>query len=275
MKYDEINIKTLQVFANHGVYPEENILGQRFDISLTMRVDARPAGKKDDLELSVNYGEVSSFITVFMKNNTYKLIEAVAENLAEELLLKYDLVKSLKLTVAKPWAPVGLPLETVSVTVERGWQDVYLSLGSNMGDKKAYLDTAIDELNKLRGCVVEKVAGYLETEPYGGVEQDDFLNTCVKIRTFIPPRELLDSIHEIEAKAGRERIVHWGPRTLDIDILMYGNEIIDEDDFVVPHIEMHKRQFVLDPLSEIAPHKIHPLHKKSVIQLKEELNSIF
>lgn len=275
MKYDEINIKNLQVFANHGVYPEENVLGQRFDISLTMRVDARPAGKADDLALSVNYGEVSSFITVFMKNNTYKLIEAVAENLAEELLLKYDLVKSLKLTVAKPWAPVGLPLETVSVTVERGWQDVYLSLGSNMGDKKAYLDTAIDELNKLRGCVVEKVAGYLETEPYGGVEQDDFLNTCVKIRTFIPPRELLDSVHKIEAKAGRERIVHWGPRTLDIDILMYGNEIIDEDDFVVPHIEMHKRQFVLDPLSEIAPHKIHPLHKKSVIQLKEELNSIF
>lgn len=275
MKYDEINIKNLQVFANHGVYPEENVLGQRFDISLTMRVDARPAGKADDLVLSVNYGEVSSYITDFMKKNTYKLIEAVAENLTEELLLKYDLLKSLKLTVAKPWAPVGLPLETVSVTVERGWQDVYLSLGSNMGDKKAYLDTAIDELNKLRGCVVEKVAGYLETEPYGGVEQDDFLNTCVKIRTFIPPRELLDSIHEIEAKAGRERIVHWGPRTLDIDILMYGNEIIDEDDFVVPHIEMHKRQFVLDPLSEIAPHKIHPLYKKSIIHLKEELNSIF
>ena len=91
MKYDEINIKNLQVFANHGVYPEENVLGQRFDISLTMRVDARPAGKADDLALSVNYGEVSSFITVFMKNNTYKLIEAVAENLAEDMLFLKEL----------------------------------------------------------------------------------------------------------------------------------------------------------------------------------------
>ncbi len=273
MKPDEIRIENLEVFAKHGVFTEENALGQKFMVSLSMYMDTRPAGKSDDLILSVNYGEVSAFITEYMKENTYKLIETVCEKLAEELLLRYSLVKSLKLTVKKPWAPVGLPLETVSVTVERGWQDVYLSLGSNMGDKKQYLDNAIMALDELCGCRVAKVSSYIETEPYGGVEQDDFLNACVKLRTFLPPRELLEKIHKIEADAGRERVIRWGPRTLDIDILLYGDEIIEEEDFAVPHVEMHLRDFVLTPLCDIAPNKVHPLLKKRIFELRDALES--
>lgn len=272
MKFDEIKIENLQVFANHGVFPEENVLGQKFEISLSMKVDARPAAMADDLTKSVNYGQVCLFITDFMKKNTYKLIEAVAENLAEALLLKYNLIKEVILTVKKPWAPVGLPLDTVSVTIHRSWHDVYLSLGSNMGDKKAYLDDAIKELDSIKQCKVLKVAEYLITEPYGGVEQDDFLNTCLKMKTLLTPRELLDEIHKIEAMAKRERIVRWGPRTLDIDILMYDDEICEDDDLIIPHIELHKREFVLEPLAEIAPYKLHPLLKKTVVQLRDELN---
>lgn len=272
MKFDEIKIENLQVFANHGVFPEENFLGQKFEVSLSMRVDARPAGIADDLTKSVNYGEVSLFIKEFMNKNTYKLIEAVAENLAEALLLEYDLVNGVILSIKKPWAPVGLPLDTVGVTIDRSWHDVYLSLGSNIGDKKAYLDDAIKELDNLKCCKVLRVADYLVTEPYGVVEQDDFLNTCVKIKSLLTPRELLEEIHKIEAMAGRERIIRWGPRTLDIDILMYDDEVCDDEDLIIPHIEMHKREFVLKPLAEIAPYKLHPILKKSVIQLKDELD---
>ncbi len=272
MKFDEIKIENLQVFANHGVFSEENILGQKFEISLSMRVYTRSAAMDDDLDKSVNYGEVCLFITEFMKKNTYKLIEAVAENLAEALLLNYDLVNGVTLSIKKPWAPVGLPLETVSVTIDRSWHDVYLSLGSNIGDKKAYLDDAIKELDSIKECKVLKVAEYLVTEPYGGVEQDDFLNTCIKMKTLLTPRELLEKIHKIEAMAGRERIIRWGPRTLDIDILMYDDEVCEDEDLLIPHIQMHKREFVLNPLSEIAPYKLHPVLKKTVVQMRDELN---
>ena len=117
-----------------------------------------------------------------------------------------------------------------------------------------------------------KVAEYLVTEPYGGVEQDDFLNTCIKMKTLLTPRELLEKIHKIEAMAGRERIIRWGPRTLDIDILMYDDEVCEDEDLLIPHIQMHKREFVLNPLSEIAPYKLHPVLKKTVVQMRDELN---
>ena len=174
MKYDEIHIENLEFYARHGVFPEETKLGQKFIISLVMYTDTRAAGKKDELELSIDYGEVSHFITEYMEKNTFKLIEAAAENLAGELLLRYPLLEGVELELKKPWAPVGLPMEYVSVKISRFWHKVYLGLGSNMGDKKGYLDQAVKRLDEEKECKVEKVSGYLVTEPYGGVEQDDF-----------------------------------------------------------------------------------------------------
>ena len=179
MKYDEIHIENLEFYARHGVFPEETKLGQKFIISLVMYTNTRGAGEKDDLELSVDYGAVSHFITEYMQKNTFKLIEAAAENLARELLLRYPLLEGVDLELKKPWAPVGLPLEYVSVKISRCWHKAYLGLGSNMGDKKGYLDYAVKRLNEENGCKVEKVSDYLVTEPYGGVEQDDFLNACL------------------------------------------------------------------------------------------------
>lgn len=269
--YDKIQIKNLEVFANHGVFPEETRLGQKFLISLVMYLDTRRAGKADDLEKSVNYGEVSSFMTAYMKEHPCKLIEAAAESLAEELLLRYPLLEGITLEVKKPWAPVGLPLETVSVEITRFWHKAYIGLGSNMGDKKGYLDQAVKALNETRGCRVEKVSSYLVTEPYGGVEQDDFLNACLILKTFLPPQELLERLHEIEQAAHRERVIHWGPRTLDLDILLYDDEILETEDLVIPHVEMHLREFVLKPLSEIAPNKRHPIYQKTIAQLAAEV----
>lgn len=269
--YDKIQIKNLEVFANHGVFPEETRLGQKFLISLVMYLDTRRAGKADDLEKSVNYGEVSSFMTAYMKEHPCKLIEAAAESLAEELLLRYPLLEGITLEVKKPWAPVGLPLETVSVEITRFWHKAYIGLGSNMGDKKGYLDQAVKALDETRGCRVKKVSSYLVTEPYGGVEQDDFLNACLILKTFLPPQELLERLHEIEQAAHRERVIRWGPRTLDLDILLYDDEILETEDLVIPHVELHLREFVLKPLSEIAPNKRHPIYQKTIAQLAAEV----
>lgn len=273
MKYDEINIKNLEVFANHGVFQEETNLGQKFIISLTMYTDTRNAGKSDNLDESINYGEVSNFITTYTKEHTCKLIEAAAETLAQALLLRYPLLKGVTLELKKPWAPVGLPLETVSVKITRFWHTVYLGLGSNMGDKKNYLDQAIKSLNQTPGCIVEKVSSYLVTAPYGGVEQDDFLNACLMLKTLMSPQELLDRLHEIEQDANRERIIHWGPRTLDLDILMYDDEVIETDTLIIPHVEIELRDFVLKPLCEIAPNKRHPILKRTMTQLLNDLSN--
>lgn len=266
-QYDEIRIQNLEVFANHGVFQEETNLGQKFLFSLTMYTDTRKAGKSDCLEESIHYGEVSQFITEYTKTHTRKLIEAAAEDLATALLLHYPLLKGVTLELEKPWAPVGLPLETVSVKISRFWHRSYIALGSNLGDKKEYLDQAVKALHEHPQCRVQKVSSYLVTEPYGGVEQDDFLNACLALDTLLSPQELLDLLHEIEQAAHRERLIHWGPRTLDLDILLYDNEVLETEDLIIPHIEMHKRNFVLKPLAEIASYKRHPILGKTVGEL--------
>lgn len=271
MQYDEIHIENLEFYAHHGVFPEETKLGQKFIVSAVLYGNTRRAGREDNLELSVDYGAVSHFITEFMRTHTCKLIEAAAESLAEELLIRFPLLEGVELELKKPWAPIGLPVEYASVKIRRFWHKAYLGLGSNMGDKKAYLDEAIGKLNADRTGKVEKVSAYLVTEPYGGVEQDDFLNACLLLKTLLSPEELLDRLHEIEQEAHRERIVRWGPRTLDLDILLYDDLVMESDDLIIPHIEMHKREFVLKPLSEIAPNLRHPIYKTTVCQMLEQL----
>lgn len=116
---DVIKITDLEVFANHGVFPEENVLGQKFLICVDLHVDARKAGQTDNLEDSVNYGEVCHLINRVMKESTFKLIERVAEVLAQAILDEFPLVQGLRVEVKKPWAPIGLPVGCVSVEIER------------------------------------------------------------------------------------------------------------------------------------------------------------
>lgn len=268
---DKIKIQDLEVFAKHGVFKEETVLGQKFLVSAVLHTDTRRAGNSDDIHNSTNYGEVCHFITAFMQEKTYKLIETVAEQLAKGLMLKFPLVRGVTLEIKKPWAPIGLSVDYVSVEIERSWHQVYLSIGSNMGEKEKQLDFAVRELKQLETVRNVKVSDYIQTEPYGGVEQDVFLNGAVALETMLSPEELLEKLHEIEAKAGRERLIHWGPRTLDLDIVFYDDLVMDTEDLVIPHIDMQNRDFVLRPLAQLCPGKVHPVLRQTVKQMLENL----
>ena len=266
---DKISIEKLVVYGNHGVYAEENTLGQKFVVSIVMYTNTRKAGITDDLECSINYGDVSQYIKRYFENNTFKLIEKVAEKLAEKLLLKYNLLEKVDVKIEKPWAPIAVPVDTVSVEISRAWHKAYIALGSNMGDKKAYLDEAVEKLDNHPLCNVIKVADYIQTEPYGGVEQDEFLNSALELRTLLYPEELLELLNQIEAEAGRERTIHWGPRTLDLDILFYDDCVIDTPSLTIPHIDMQNRDFVLIPMAQLAPYFRHPILGYTMEQLKK------
>ena len=269
--YDKIKIQDLEVFANHGVFPEENTLGQKFLVSAVLYTDTRKAGLTDDLTASIHYGEVSAFIDRFLKDHTFKLLERAAEALAEELLLNTAGLEKVDLEIKKPWAPIRLPLKTVSVEISRAWHTAYIALGSNMGDRHKYIDDAIKALDSAHGCSVSEVSPLIETPPYGVTDQADFLNGCLKLRTLLTPEELLNELHRIEQAAGRERILRWGPRTLDLDIIFYDDIVSESKELCIPHVEMHKRLFVLEPLCDIAPYKRHSVYGKTVWEMKSEV----
>lgn len=268
---DRIIIEGLELFCKHGVFPEENVLGQKFLVSAILYTDTRKAGKSDDLTASIHYGEVAARIKELMENNTFQLIETAAEFVCERLLMEYPLLKEITLRLDKPWAPVGLPLKSVGVEISRRWHDVYLSIGSNMGDKEQYLNHAVEMLMEQEDIIVKKVSDFIVTKPYGYTNQDDFLNGCLYLRTLKQPYELLDYLHEVEKCAGRERKIHWGPRTLDLDILFYDKLILEDDELIIPHKEIEKREFVLKPLVQIAPNFRHPVSGNSVQTLYENL----
>lgn len=268
---DQICIKRLEVFAKHGVLPEENVLGQKFLISVTLHCHTQKAGQTDDLSDSINYAQVSECIKKWTENETFHLLERLAQFLAENILLTFSTVEKVDVEIEKPWAPVMLPLETVSVKISRQWSKAYLSIGSNMGDKKKNLDTAVELLKQREKIRVIRQSQWIETEPVGYTQQDNFLNGALALETLYSPEELLEEIHKIEKELKRERVIHWGPRTIDLDILLYDHVILQTEKLTIPHVEMANRLFVLEPMSTIAPYVIHPVFHKTIEQMRKEL----
>lgn len=149
--------------------------------------------------------------------------------------------------------------------------EAYISFGTNLGDRKKNIEEALSLLQKNPGVKIEKTSSLYLTEPIGYVGQDYFLNGVIMIKTNLSPRELLSLCQQIENHMGRKRTIPWGPRIIDLDILLYNNKIIEEDDLIIPHPYMHKRRFILTPLSEIAPQLIHPVLGKSIYTMLKEL----
>lgn len=268
---DQIRIENLEVYAAHGVHPEETREGQLFKVDVTLNTDLRRAGIADELTLSTHYGEVCRLIHSYLRENTFLLIEAAAEHLAEEILLTFPNVESLVLELKKPMAPVKLPFSNISVRIERGWHQAYLGIGSNMGDRQGYISRALEEIRNHPKIREIRSSGLITTAPYGGVEQEDFLNGAIGLKTLLSPYELLAFLQSLEQQAGRERKIHWGPRTLDLDILFYEGFVSGDKALTVPHPDMENRRFVLEPLNELCPWQRHPLTGKTVRQMLKEL----
>lgn len=267
---DRIKIRDLDIYAYHGAIPEENVVGQRFLISADLYVDTRKAGQTDDLTCSVHYGDVCHLIRREMTEHTFLLIERAAHHLADRILLSFPLIQKITLEVKKPQAPVGLPFGMISVEVNRGWERAVIALGSNQGDRASILEGAVQLLREDERIRILRTAEPLETEPWGYTEQETFLNGALLCETLYSPEELLDKMQETEDAYGRTREVHWGPRTLDLDLIFYGNEVIHTGRLEVPHPYMQERSFVLDPLCQIIPEWRHPVYGKTVYELAQD-----
>lgn len=271
---DKIHIKDLEIIGFHGAIPEEKVLGQKFVLSFELDVDLRQAGKNDDLTKTVHYGELAQKVEEEFTKTSYDLIEKAAEEICEFVLLNYPLVKKVKLLLKKPWAPTRKHVEYVAVEIERKWNKVYIAAGSNLGNKEETLKEAIDKIYKRKDCVVTKVSNFYTTDPVGYEDQDQFVNCVFEIDTLQTPSELMDTLLEVEKDFKRERIIRWGPRTLDLDIIFYDDIISYDEHILIPHPRAHERQFVMKPMCDINPYYVHPIYRKRVMDISSELGEL-
>ncbi|AGY76939.1 2-amino-4-hydroxy-6-hydroxymethyldihydropteridine diphosphokinase [Clostridium autoethanogenum] len=268
---DVIYVEDLEVYAYHGVNQAEKDMGQRFLISLQIFLNLSEAGKSDDLSKTINYAKLCCEVEEEFKREKYDLIEKSAESLANFILKKYIAVEKVTVKIKKPWAPIGKPLKWVAVEINRRWHTAYISIGSNLGDKEKNIKDAVDIIDSSPYNNVTKVSKLYETKPVGYLDQDNFLNGALEVKTLMEPEDLMDFLLEVEKKLKRERIIKWGPRTIDLDVILYDNLVTSEEKIILPHPRMHERLFVLKPLSDIAPYVIHPVLNDRIINLTHEL----
>lgn len=272
---DCIKIDNLKVYAYHGVFEEEKQNGQEFYINAVLKTNLKKAGITDELSHSTHYGEVCLQIEKSMTEKSYDLIERAAEKTVEDILLNFPLIREVNLELRKPNAPIPMEFESVSVQLTRGWHKVYIAFGSNMGEKETYIHNAIEEFKNSIYFRNIEISDFFYSSPYGGVSQDDFVNGVAGMETMLEPYELLEFLHKLEAKAERVRVQHWGPRTLDLDIILYDDLILDERQLQIPHKDMKNRDFVLIPLAQLAGYKRHPVLKKTIEELVKDLKESY
>ena len=250
---DRIEIRDLRVVGIHGVLPEEQTRAQPFAIDVDVWLDTADAAASDDLADTVDYGALAEQATAVVAERRFQLLEALAGEVARIVLDADDRIAATAVTVRKLRPPVPVQVGSIGVrVVRRRPVRAFVGLGSNLGDRRARLTDAVATL-RARGDVVA-VSPVYETEPVGGpAAQDRYLNIVVELLTADGPRQLLARCRELERAAGRVRTVRNGPRTLDADVLLVGDEVVAEPDLRVPHPRMWERRFVLAPLADLAP----------------------
>jgi dihydroneopterin aldolase/2-amino-4-hydroxy-6-hydroxymethyldihydropteridine diphosphokinase len=256
---DHVLINDLRFESIIGVLDQERLAPQPLRVDVDMEIDLHDAGSSDDLEQTVHYGEVAVALANLARDTQYLLLERLAQHMAE-VVLSFPLVRAVELTLTKLQPPIPEQIDSTAVRIRRVRAEVssttrhraIVALGSNLGRREAHLRFAVERL----GESVVAQSQVFETDPVGGPDdQDAYLNMVVVLETELDPYALLRWLHRIEADAGRERIVHWGPRTLDLDLLFFDDVVITGGNLAVPHPRYAERRFVLAPLSEVAPDK--------------------
>ncbi len=257
---DRIEVRELVVMTTVGVLPHERQIAQPVQIDLALHVDLRDAGRSDELADTADYGDVAERVAGLVRESKDELLERLADRVAE-LLLTIDRVETVEVTVTKLRPPIPETVASTAVRVVRRTGDyetvardphlAIVALGSNLGDRESYLRLAV---NSLRDVV--RTSQVFETDPIGGPGgQGAYLNMVVAVSTSLDPYAFLRRCRLIEAEALRQRVVHWGPRTLDVDVLFYDDVRIDDPVLTVPHPRYAERRFVLAPLAEVAPER--------------------
>lgn len=255
---DRIFVDDLRVMCIIGALPHERESAQPLRVDLNVGIDLRDAGRTDELDDTVHYGQLAERVTEMAEASKFVLLERFAAEVAD-VVLAFDRVDEVDVTVTKLRPPVPTPLAATGVRIVRRRAEAtsaplrshraIVALGSNLGDREGYLRLALAELGN-----VTAVSGVYETEPIGGPDaQGAYLNLVAVVDTSLDPFAFLRRCQRIEALALRQRVVHWGPRTLDVDILFFDEMRLDTPELVVPHPRVFERRFVLAPLSEVAP----------------------
>lgn len=251
---DRIVLKGISAKGFHGVLDFEKRDGQTFVVDVEMEVDLAPAGTSDDLVDTVNYAEVAGDIVELIEGESLDLIEALADRIAAKVLTR-PLVEAVLVTVHKPQAPVGHPFIDVAVSLERLRETpVVIAVGSNMGESVETIQNAVGSL--WLALELKAASRVYETSPVGGPAQASYLNAVLVGTTSMSPQRLLRTMQDIELDNGRVRKERWGPRTLDLDLIQYGDPVFDTDvrlsteALTLPHPRAHERAFVLVPWAD-------------------------
>ncbi len=258
---DQIKIAGLRAVTIVGALPHEREIPQPLQIDLAFDVDLRDAGRSDELGDTVHYGAVADQVIAVVEESKDILLERLVARVAGEVLA-FDRVEAVEVELTKLRPPIGVDASTTSVAIRRTRAEAelpprtvhraYVALGSNLGDREAYLRMAVRGLGN-----VTRMSNVYETDPVGGPDdQGAFLNMVVEVETSLDPFALLRRCQRIEAEAMRQRVVHWGPRTLDVDIVLFDDIEMSAADLVIPHPRYAERRFVLEPLAEIAPDRV-------------------
>lgn len=261
---DLVRLTGVRAFGHHGVLEHEKRDGQDFVVDVAMTVDLRAAGTSDDLARTVNYAEVAADVVAVVTGPPRDLIETVAEEIAARTLAR-PLVEAVEVTVHKPQAPVGVPFADVEVVVRRERDvPVVIALGANLegvggADPSTTVQSAARRLRRVRGVRGVRLSRLFASAPVGGPEQPEYVNAVAVARTRLAPASLLAQLHRVEAEFGRTRQVRWGARTLDLDLVQYGDPsdgtdvTSEEESLMLPHPRASERAFVLVPWLDVDP----------------------
>ncbi|MCL2134782.1 MAG: 2-amino-4-hydroxy-6-hydroxymethyldihydropteridine diphosphokinase [Candidatus Bathyarchaeota archaeon] len=265
---DKILVSGVKAWGKHGVLNFEREYSQPFTVDLEIWADVSKSYLTDDLQDTVNYVGVYDIVRSVVETQSYMLIERLSYVIMEKIFLYDSRIQRIKICVVKNKAPLIGQFDHVGVEIEKSRHDVLiqdtytksetgagykvvLALGTNIGDRKQNIQKALELLSDSLDVMILSKSKLYETEPVGYVNQEKFYNAAILVETTLNPFELYNKIKTIENNLGREKTFKWGPRVIDIDIIVYEGCIINTNGLTLPHKEYMQRAFVLKPLSDM------------------------